>query len=205
LNHETAEPLVLTNPHFFAPTERVSITSTPTREQDVIALFHQLVAGGVIRGLNVMSTNERFTYDGLFKIAFDLSADIYTFDETKNPLGVTPEVVEALNGRVTDPRVLEYKYSLDGLIEDFDSQDKNIKDIDLCIVWSTGTTYKQRYGITSLLLPENSDQRQYHGITHVLTDLDTSSKHCDLIVLSELIEFLNDRDKALELQREKYD
>jgi hypothetical protein len=56
-----------------------------------------------------------------------------------------------------------------------------------------------------LLLPENSDQRQYHGITHVLTDLDTSSKHCDLIVLSELIEFLNDRDKALELQREKYD
>jgi hypothetical protein len=95
LNHETAKPLVLTNPHFFAPTERISITSTPTREQDVIALFHQLVAGGVIRGLNVMSTNERFTYDGLFKIAFDLSADIYTFDETKNPLGVTPEVVEA--------------------------------------------------------------------------------------------------------------
>jgi hypothetical protein len=106
---------------------------------------------------------------------------------------------------LTDPRVLEYKYSLDGLIEDFDSQDKNIKDIDLCIVWSTGTTYKQRYGITSLLLPENSDQRQYHGITHVLTDLDTSSKHCDLIVLSELIELLNDRDEALELQREKYD
>jgi hypothetical protein len=205
LSHETAEPLVLTNPNFFAPTERISITSKPTREQDVIALFHQLIAGGVVRGLNVMSTNERFTYDGLFKITFDLAEEIYVFDQDKNPLGVTRDVVEALKGRTTDPRVLEYKYSLDGLIEDFDSQDKNIKDIDLCIVWSTGSLYKERYGITSLLLPENSDQRQYHGITHVLTDLDTANKHCDLIVLSELIEFLNNRDGAVEAQRKKYE
>ena len=196
---------MLTNPHFFAPTERVSITSTPTREQDVIALFHQLIAGGVIRGLNVMSTNERFTYDGLFKIAFDLVEEIYSYDQVKNPLGVSPEVVAALKGRITDPRVLEYKFSLDGLVEDFDSQDKNIKDIDLCIAWTTGTAYKERYGITSLLLPDNSDQRQYHGITHVLTDLETGSKHCDLIVLSELIAFLNERDSTIEEQRKKYD
>src|SRR3981081_3485947 len=106
---------------------------------------------------------------------------------------------------LTDPRVLEYKYSLDGLIEDFDSQDKNIKDIDLCIVWNTGSQYKERYGITSLLLPENSDQRQYHGITHVLTDLDTASKHCDLIVLSELINLLNDLDVTVTAQRKKYE
>ncbi|MBX9821913.1 MAG: ATP-binding protein [Afipia birgiae] len=205
LNHEAEKPLVLTNPHFFAPTERVSITSTPTREQDVIALFHQLIAGGVIRGLNVMSTNERFTYDGLFKIAFDLVEEIYSYDQVKNPLGVSPEVVAALKGRITDPRVLEYKFSLDGLVEDFDSQDKNIKDIDLCIAWTTGTAYKERYGITSLLLPDNSDQRQYHGITHVLTDLETGSKHCDLIVLSELIAFLNERDSTIEEQRKKYD
>jgi hypothetical protein len=205
LADELADPLLLKSQHFFIPIERVSITSVPTREQDVIALFHQLVAGGVIRGINVMSTNERFTYDGLFKIAFDLSTSIYVYDAEKNPLGVPIGVAVALEGKITDPRVLEYKFNLDGLIEDFDGQDKNIKDVDLCIVWTTGELFKERYGITSLLLPENADQRQYHGVTHALADLDSGMKHCDLIVLSELIDYLNDPVGAAAGQRAKYE
>ena len=205
LKHEEAEPLSLSSEHFFKPTEKISITSSPTREQDVIALFHQLIAGGVIRGLNVMSTNERFTYDGLFKIKFDLDIGLYTHSPDANPLGVPPETAAALEGRVTDPRVLEYKYCLDGLIEDFDEQTKNQKDIDLCVAWTTGDLYKDRYGITSLLIPENADQRQFHGITHILTDLDAGAKVCDLIILSELIHFLNDQEKTAEQQRSKYE
>lgn len=205
LAHEQSMPLTLSSEHFFKPTERVSITSTPTREQDVIALFNQLIAGGVIRGVRMMSTNERFTYDGLFKIVFDLDEDIYVYDATINPLGVSPEIAEALHGRVTDPQVLEYKFSLDGLIEDFDSQDKNINDVNLCVCWETGNLYGERYGITSLLIPENFDQRQYHGVTHVLTDIESGAKLCDLIVLSELIISLNEPVKSAEEQRKKYD
>jgi hypothetical protein len=91
------------------------------------------------------------------------------------------------------------------LIEDFDNQDKNIKDVDLCVVWDTGEMYKERYGITSLLIPENADQRQYHGITHVLTDLESGANYCGLVVLSELIEFLNDPTNAANSQRKKYE
>jgi len=205
LTHETEQPLKLQSKHFFLPVERVSITSVPTREQDVIALFHQLIAGGVIRGLNMMSTNERFTYDGLFKIAFDLQPELYIYNEDTNPLGVPKETANALSGKVTAPRILEYKFSLDGLVEEFDSQDKNIKDIDLCVAWTTGELYKEKYGIVSLLIPENADQRQYHGITHVLVDVESGAKYCDLIILSELIEFLNDAEKEAEAQRVKYE
>lgn len=205
LAHESAAPLELKSEHFFKPTERVSITSMPTREQDVIALFNQLIAGGVIRGVRVMSTNERFTYDSLFRIAFDLDQALYTFDEKTNPLGVTSEIADALHGRVTDPQVLEYKFSLDGLIEDFDSQDKNINDVNLCVCWSTGEMYRERFGITSLLIPENNDQRQYHGVTHVLTDLESGAKLCDLIVLSELVRSLNEPSTSAAEQRDKYD
>jgi hypothetical protein len=205
LAHENVQPLSLNSRHFFKPTERVSITSAPTREQDVIALFNQLVAGGVIRGIRVMSTNERFTYDGLYKVAFDLPEEIYTYDDEVNPLGVSSEVADALKGRVTDPRVLEYKFSLDGLIEDFESQDKNINDVDLCVVWETGRLYNERYGITSLLIPENVDQRQYHGVTHILTDLETGAKHCDLIVLAELVSSLNAPTETAAAQRLKYE
>ena len=205
LEHESSEPLTLKSQHFFKPVEQVSITSVPTREQDVIALFHQLIAGGVIRGIRIMSTNERFTYDGLYKIAFDLGTDLYKYDASINPLGVPGEVAEALSGKVTEPRILEYKYCLDGLVEDIDNQDKNIKDIDLCVAWSTGEMYQERYGITSLLLPENADQREYHGITHILTDIESGAKLCDMILLSELIDYLNDPNETAEQQRNKYE
>ena len=115
------------------------------------------------------------------------------------------ETAKALQGKVTDPCVLEYKYSLDGLIEDFDEQNKNIKDIDLCIAWETGTLYKGRFGITSLLLPENADQRQFHGLTHILNDLDSGNKICTLIILSDLIDYLNDQKGTSERQRAKYE
>lgn len=205
LAHELDQPLILSSQHFFLPIERVSITSTPTREQDVIALFHQLIAGGVIRGLAIMSTNERLTYDGLYKIKFDLSPDIYIYDQEKNPLGIPAEAAHCMQGKVTDPKILEYKFCLDGLIEDLDNQDKNINDIDLCVVWSTGKLYEERYGITSYLLPENADQRQYHGVTHMLTDLDTGAKNCELIILSELISYLNNQKDTAREQRLKYD
>jgi len=205
LQHEMALPLILKSPHFFHPIERVSITSAPTREQDVIALFHQLVAGGVIRGISVMSTNERFTYDGLYRVTFDLAEELYAYDPEANPLGVSPEIASALSGKVTEPRVLEYKFCLDGLVEDFDSLDKNIRDIDLCIAWTTGEQYRERYGITSLLLPENAGQRQYHGVTHTMTDLESGAKHLDLIILSELIEHLNDPETSVQVQRSKYE
>lgn len=205
LSHEKSKPLTISSPHFFLPTQKISITSAPTREQDVIALFNQLIAGGVIRGIRVMSTNERFTYDGLFKISFDLDGDKFIYSKDANPLGINAETAIALNGITSEPKILEYKYSLDGLVEDLDTGDKNIKDISLSIVWSTGDLYKERFGITSLLIPENRDQRQYHGITHVLCDMESGNKLLDLIVLDELIEFLNDPPISENNQRKKYD
>ncbi|WP_265001118.1 ATP-binding protein, partial [Komagataeibacter nataicola] len=205
LGHEQDSPLILQSAHFFKPTERVSVTSMPTREQDVIALFNQLVAGGVIRGISMMSTNERFTYDGLFKVTFDLPPEIYTYSPNENPLGVTPDIANILHGKVTDPLILEYKFSLDGLIEDLDAHDKNISDLNLCVAWETGTLYTERYGITSFLVPENADQRQYHGVTHCLTDLESGAHLCDLIILSELIKYLNNPTVEAETQRTKYE
>jgi hypothetical protein len=205
LAHEALDPLVLSSPHFFLPVERISITSTPTREQDVIALFNQLIAGGVIRGVRVMSTNERSTYDGLFKVSFDLDVDKYVYDINTNPLGLDRTTAEALSGIVSQPKILEYKFALDGLVEDADSGDKNIKDIDLCVVWETGYDYVGRFGMTSLLVPENVDQRQFHGVTHILTDAESGARVMDLIVLSELIECLNRSAEGVAEQRAKYE
>ncbi|MFA9423868.1 MAG: ATP-binding protein, partial [Sedimentibacter sp.] len=176
IEHEKTCPLQLINENFFIPLKRISMTSIPTREQDVIALFNQLIAGGVIRGIRIMSTNERFTYDGLYKIVIEEPTSNHIYDKIKNPLGVSEEnVMEILekspDGFTSYPKVLEYKYSLDGLIEDLESGVKNSNDIGLVVAWNAGELYEKSFYIESLLIEDNIQLRQYHGVTHRLLDL----------------------------------
>jgi len=206
-NHEQENPLILDNPNFFLPIKKISMTSVPTREQDVIALFNQLLAGGVIRGVKIMSTNERFTYDGLFHIAIEPPFENQIYNVEKNPLGIVGDIVEDIkekfpDGFYSDPKVLEYKYSLDGLIEDIESGLKNTNDINLVIAWEAGESYKENFFIMSMLIDENLDLRQYHGATHRLFDINTNEMVCELILLKDLIEFLNNPKESLVNQQQ---
>jgi hypothetical protein len=196
---------VLSNEHFFKPSNSVSITSEPTREQDVISLFNQLIAGGVIRGIKIMSTNERFTYDGMYRAHFDEPSENHEYGAEKNPLGVGMEIIEEHKGFTSNPKILEYKFSLDGLIENIEEGSKNSNDINLVVVWKTGQDYKGNYTITSLLDEDNLADRQYHGVTHVMTNVNTGQKEMDLIVLNELIAYLKDPVGERERQIEKYE
>lgn len=206
--HEQDYPLVLENPNFFDPVKKIAITSMPTREQDVIALFNQLIAGGVIRGIKIMSTNERMTYDSLYKIIITNKSNLQLFDGETNPLGIVDDVfAEMLADReefVSEPKVLEYKYSLDGLIEDIESGIKNTSDINLVVAWEAGEKYKDNFHIESLLIAGNEMMRQYHGITHRLHSINTSECVCDLILLKDLVLYLNNAEES-DILQESYD
>ena len=104
------------------------------------------------------------------------------------------------------PKVLEYKISLDGLMEDISNESKNSNDIDLVVVWDTGDQelYKENYHITSLINEDNLALRQYHGVTHLMTNLNNNQHEMDLIVLSELISYLNQADREKVNQKKKY-
>ena len=203
--HEGDHPLTINNENFFIPTRRISLTSFPTREQDVIALFNQLLAGGVMRGIQIMATNERFTYDGMYRVVFDEPLQNHIFDAEKNPLGVLEDYAREVGVFRSKPKIMEYKYSLDALIEDLQSGDKNSNDIDLVVVWESGSDYDDNYHITSLLDPDNLSERQYHGVTHVMTNVNTGQREMDLIVLQELVEFLNDPNGTIQRQKRKYE
>ncbi|MCB9150232.1 MAG: ATP-binding protein [Caldilineaceae bacterium] len=204
--HENANPLEIINKNFFLPSNHISITSIPTREQDVIALFNQLLAGGVIRGIKVMSTNERLTYDGLIRVVVEPPSEHHLYDRVNNPLGIDAATIEEFDLPFKSaPRILEYKFSLDGLIEDIDNGNKNSNDISLVICWETGELYKKNYHISSLLDPDNLSIREYHGITHVMTNLNTNQKEIDLIVLEELIKYLNEPEIEIRNQIKKYE
>ena len=67
-NHEQENPLLIKNQVFFLPTKKISMTSTPISEQDVVVLFNQLLAGGVIRSIELMAASTFVKYDGVFRI-----------------------------------------------------------------------------------------------------------------------------------------
>jgi hypothetical protein len=155
--HEHTHPLQIENPNFFIPVHQVSILSEPQREQDVIALFNQLLAGGVVRGIRLMATNQHEKYDGVFRYAVVEPVSNHKFDKSTNPLGV-----KDLVGKVpyfSKPYVLEYKYTLDALIRDFENEEKYESDIDLAVVWEAGSDRRKRYSIVSLLNLDNLQHR----------------------------------------------
>lgn len=201
--HETQNPLVIKGDLFFRPKKSVSVSSIPTREQDVIALFNQFLAGGVIRGIDILSTNERFIYDSMFRVVCLDDDDTYLYHKKTNPLGV--ELDKVLPNFRSSPKILEYKFSLDALMEDISNGTKNTNEVDLVVAWETGKDYQNNYRVDSALDPENLSIREYHGITHTATNLTNSQHEFNLIILSELIEFLNNPKKTVKVQRKKYE
>ncbi|MCE9775162.1 hypothetical protein LZ645_09415 [Shewanella algae] len=197
--HESEHPLALSNKNFFAPINEISITSEPQSEQDVIVLFNQLIAGGVIRGIKLLATSQVKQYDGVYKFVVKEPLDNHVFDKEKNPLGV--EEMHFNTEHVSPPKILEYKYNLDALIHEFESEYKSEKDIHLAITWDMGEEWKKNYDATSFLDLDNLHQRDFHGLTHVL---DSGTTRFYVIALKELILFLNDVDGVQEYQKDKY-
>ena len=137
--HEKEHPLSLNSEHFFLPTKSISIRSEPRSEQDVIVLFKQLIAGGVIRGIRLLSTSQISQYDGVFRYVAEAPLEHLVFDPVKNPLGVYEEqLTKVYQG---PPRIIEYKFSLDGLIREFEARYKNEKDVALAVFWDFGKEY----------------------------------------------------------------
>ncbi len=200
--HERLHPITLKNPNFFIPVNEVSISAEPNSEQDVVALFNQLLAGGVIRGIKVMASSSHKQYDGLYRYHLHEPISNHLYDRDSNPLGIDNSNTPP--GFVSKPYVLEFKHGFDQLMTDFDNEEKSESSIDLAIVWKLQNRHKERYQVVPLLHPDNIHLRQFHGVTHELHDDHTGQKRMDLIVLSELISFLNDMDSEIINQEHLY-
>ena len=188
----------------------IPIICKPAREQEVVALFNQLLGAKIICGIEIMSTDQTFIYDCLYQHKIEPSKE-YIYDEISNLLGIpNDEIIKnyecfGFPFYSHTPRVLEYKFSIDGLIENLKDGEKNSNDIDLLVVWETGNKWKKHYHITSLLDRDNLHLRPYHGVTHIMINDSNNQEEMYLIVLEELIDFLNNPEEEQERQKDKYE
>ena len=197
--HEQQCPLILNGKNFFNPVKEISISSEPQSEQDVIVLFNQLLAGGVIRGIKLLSTSQVKQYDGIYKYSVKEPFSNHEFDKDVNPLGV--EQLSFKTEHVSPPKILEYKYSVDALMQEFEIGDKIAKDINLVVAWEVGDEWRKNYDIISLLDLDNLHQRDFHGLTHVF---DSGTIRFYAVILKELVAYLNDVDGVQSYHKENY-
>ena len=99
---------------FTAAGQELAIVSRPQQEQDVIALYHQLIGMGIIRGMRFYATSQSERYDSLYSLQYN--DESFRYRKLNNPSGVNPTFNFPYH---SEPRVLEYKYDLDALIKDF--------------------------------------------------------------------------------------
>jgi hypothetical protein len=201
-DHEKRNPLIIKREDAFLPVKEPSITSIPLNEQDVIALFNQLLAGGVIRGIRLMATSQHQQYDSIYKYCLKKPLENHVFDKERNPLGIEKSKID--QEYVSAPAILEYKYSFDGLLEEIEKEEKNEKQIGLVVAWEMGKNWPKRYEVTPLLHLDNVHHRFFHGGTHIIRGGSTGSTIFQAIVLSELIDYLNDPDCVQVYQKKTY-
>lgn len=202
--HAVKYPLIIKGTGLFAPLEEIPIASKPMLEQDVVALFNQLLAAGVVRGFKVLATSEHQQYDGVVKIEVAPPHDKFIYDKVINPLGVPQELFADSPVIKTPPNILEYKYNLDALIGEFDKDLKRPEHIDMLVAWEAGTAWKERYDVTSFLLPENIHLRTFHGVTHQFKNTVTGQHAFYAIILEDLVNYLMDPEKEQQRQELLY-
>lgn len=200
----STHPLSIKGKFLFSPKEELPIKSIPQSEQDVVALFNQIISSGVIRGLEILGTSQFKQYDGLYRINMESPFDKYIYDEDSNPLGIEPDKFQGAKQLRSTTKILEYKYSLDGLIEEIFTDVKSLNDIELVVVWEMGNKWRESFTITSLLDPDHAQYRVFHGATHQLNHTNINKTAVQIICLEDLLNYLNDRKNEIVRQRERY-
>lgn len=203
VKHENDHPLVIRGKGLFMPTEELPIRSLPIVEQDVVALFNQMLSSGVVRGVQLLSSSSYKQYDGLYRIRMIPPTERFVIGD-ENPLGIPEDRFSDREKLETPVSVLEYKYNLDGLIEEIQSGDKEAENIELVVAWEMGKKWSSMFDVTTYLHPDHAHLRQIHGTTHSMMQAMSGEHAFEVVILKDLVNYLMDRSKEEQRQYELY-
>lgn len=178
----------------------LALISTPQQEQDVIALFHELIGAGLIKGIKVFATSQNDTYDSLMELNYP-ARDGYKFEKSKNPLGVSGELPFPFS---SEPQVLEYKYDFDSLVYDIDKEIKFTQHINLVVCWTATGSYKEKFFLNPLLVGEEGADRKVFCATHQAFSEGGSELRFEVIILKDLLSYLQNPQEEEARQKTIY-
>lgn len=137
----------------------------PLSEQDVIALFIELIVLDEIKGYYLKMLSSNATYDGLFDYNIERSPDVILTDD--NYLGISEDIFisEGISEINKEDIIIEFKYKLSSIFSDLDQKRKKISDIDILVCWDTNNDSKlEEYGY--YITQKDHIDTIFYGVTH---------------------------------------
>lgn len=159
-------------------------------EQEVIALFFELVGSGKLHGYSLKMLSGYHTYDALMDYVLDKSEKTL-YDREKNRLGILPQTFE--RGRNPSrieglDRIVEFKQNLALFYHDIlrFGHTKNLEEIDLLVCWSIEPNPAAKVGDS--VAPIAPSERNYFGATHRI--IMTARRALEVMALEDVLKTL---------------
>ena len=142
----------------------------PRDENDVIALFFELVGRGYISGYQSFGLSQIDRYDGRFILRRSGDAK-------------DPEIP-------SDDRQLsaiEFKVTASALIRDLEREAKDARDLKLVIAWDEGTSNSDQFGFADIEHSRYYPDKVYLGVTRYLQNTKSGSQ-IQILLLKTVVE-----------------
>lgn len=171
--------------------EWIQLKKLPLEEQDVIALFFNLLGNQRIRGYQIFSTHIAKTYDGVGK--FHLGNEIENiYHAENNKLGIAADKFNKKGIKNSQNRCyIEFKFNSDQLVKDVRAGYKRMRDIKWLICWEIGKGHKKEgIDIIDITDPAHVNHREYYGVTHIMVEQESK---IFIICLRRVLEVLSEK------------
>ena len=150
----------------------LSIMKVPDDENELIALWYELIGKGRINDIRTYHLSQNDTYDGKF---LDKQPGSSTWPTPRS---------------ASDLKTLEFKISLYELMKEFDDQTKSTSHIQLAIVWQDDYTNRSSrfpdYDVVNLALTP-LDQHVIPVVGKCIHDR-SSGEYVPLVIVKELVD-----------------
>jgi hypothetical protein len=165
------------SPRLLPEVGEITLQTEPKAEQDVIALYGELVGLGLMRHLQPVYFSGFDFYDSYFQYVPSVAPDVL---KEKLP-GVDDVDIRETEG------VAEFKLSADSILADVVSEVKKWSDMKFLVCWQIGKDRAAGGNAITFTECEDAVDRRYHGVTH-LARLETGGDHTVFVIsLSDLL------------------
>lgn len=139
--------------------DKLATRKEPRDENDVIALFFELIGREYISGYQIFGLSQMDPYDGRFLIK-------YKDDEDNSS--------EPLDDRQLT--AVEFKVSASLVIRDLERETKDPRDLKLVIAWDEGSSNSDQFGFADIEHSRDYPDKVYPGVTRYLQNTKSGSQ-----------------------------
>lgn len=159
---------------FFLRRERLRINElaikrVPRDENDVIALFFELIGRGYIHGYNSFGLSQKDQYDGRFLIR--RSGDKNAPKEPQDDRQLS---------------AIEFKITASHLIQDLERENKDPTELKLLIAWDEGSSNSDQFGFADIEHSAYFPDRVYNGVKRYIQNTKSGAQIQVLLLKSIL-------------------